>query len=138
MEQIKITACAKINLSLSVLGKREDGYHELDTVMQSVDLSDTVYIEKYSGIITDCKGISAEENIAARAARLFCKKTGAEGCKIKIEKRIPAAAGLGGGSADAAAEASRAATSLRNDQIDDGNSRSGILAWLAAAALADR
>ena len=103
MEKIKITACAKINLSLSVLGKREDGYHELDTVMQSVDLSDTVYIEKCRGIITDCKGISAEENIAARAARLFCEKTGAEGCKIKIEKRIPAAAGLGGGSADAAA-----------------------------------
>lgn len=103
MEQIKITACAKINLSLSVLGKREDGYHELDTVMQSVDLSDTVYIEKCRGIITDCKGISAEENIAASAARLFCEKTGAEGCKIKIEKRIPAAAGLGGGSADAAA-----------------------------------
>lgn len=103
MEQIKITACAKINLSLSVLGKREDGYHELDTVMQSVDLSDTVYIEKCRGIITDCKSISAEENIAARAARLFCEKTGAEGCKIKIEKRIPAAAGLGGGSADAAA-----------------------------------
>ena len=63
MEKIKITACAKINLSLSVLGKREDGYHELDTVMQSVDLSDTVYIEKCRGIITDCKGISAEENI---------------------------------------------------------------------------
>lgn len=103
MEKIKITACAKINLSLSVLGKREDGYHELDTVMQSVDLSDTVYIEKCCGIITDCKDISAEENIAARAARLFCEKTGAEGCKIKIEKRIPAAAGLGGGSADAAA-----------------------------------
>lgn len=103
MERIKITACAKINLSLSVLGKREDGYHELDTVMQSIDLSDTVYIEKCRGIITDCKGISAEENIAARAARLFCEKTGAEGCKIKIEKRIPAAAGLGGGSADAAA-----------------------------------
>ena len=103
MEKIKITACAKINLSLSVLGKREDGYHELDTVMQSVDLSDTVYIEKCRGILTDCKGISAEENIAARAARLFCEKTGAEGCKIKIEKRIPAAAGLGGGSADAAA-----------------------------------
>ena len=103
MEKIKITACAKINLSLSVLGKREDGYHELDTVMQSVDLSDTVYIEKCRGIITDCKGISAEENIAARAARLFCEKTGAEGCKIKIEKRIPVAAGLGGGSADAAA-----------------------------------
>lgn len=103
MEKIKITACAKINLSLSVLGKREDGYHELDTVMQSVDLSDTVYIEKCRSIITDCKGISAEENIAARAARLFCEKTGAEGCKIKIEKRIPAAAGLGGGSADAAA-----------------------------------
>lgn len=103
MEKIKITACAKINLSLSVLGKREDGYHELDTVMQSVDLSDTVYIEKCRGIITDCKSISAEENIAARAARLFCEKTGAEGCKIKIEKRIPAAAGLGGGSADAAA-----------------------------------
>ena len=89
MEKIKITACAKINLSLSVLGKREDGYHELDTVMQSVDLSDTVYIEKCRGIITDCKGISAEENIAARAARLFAKKREPRAVKLKLKSAYP-------------------------------------------------
>mgnify|MGYP002521638756 CR=1 FL=1 len=103
MEKFKITACAKINLSLSVIGKRDDGYHEIDTVMQSIDLSDTVYIEKGSDIVTDCKDIKTDDNIAAKAARLFCEKTGADGCRIKIEKRIPQAAGLGGGSADAAA-----------------------------------
>ena len=51
MDRLKVTACAKINLSLSVIGKRNDGYHELDTVMQSVDLSDTVYIEKSAEMI---------------------------------------------------------------------------------------
>lgn len=103
MDRLKITACAKINLALSVIGKRPDGYHELDTVMQSVDLSDTVYIEKSREINIAGSPFSKEESIEYKAAELFSKTAGTGGAYIKTEKRIPVAAGLGGGSADAAA-----------------------------------
>ncbi|MGN0492406.1 MAG: 4-(cytidine 5'-diphospho)-2-C-methyl-D-erythritol kinase [Acutalibacteraceae bacterium] len=104
MQSLKIRANAKINLSLSVLGKRQDGYHELDTVMQSIDLSDTVYIEKADKITVECGAFGGEDNIAFKAAELFFKESGiTAGANIKIKKRIPSAAGMGGGSADAAA-----------------------------------
>lgn len=104
MQSLKIKANAKINLSLSVLGKREDGYHELDTVMQSISLNDTVYIEKNDKITVECGELGGEDNIAFKAAAAFFKASGIDaGAKIKIEKRIPSAAGMGGGSADAAA-----------------------------------
>lgn len=104
MQSLKIKANAKINLSLSVLGKREDGYHELDTVMQSISLNDTVYIEKSDKITVECGEFGGEDNIAFKAAEAFFKASGINaGAKIKIEKRIPSAAGMGGGSADAAA-----------------------------------
>lgn len=104
MQSLKITANAKINLSLSVLGKREDGYHELDTVMQSIDLSDTVYIEKSDKITVECGEFGGEDNIAFKTAKAFFAESGINaGSAIRIEKRIPSAAGLGGGSADAAA-----------------------------------
>lgn len=104
MQSLKIKANAKINLSLSVLGKREDGYHELDTVMQSISLNDTVYIEKSDKITVECGEFGGEDNIAFKAAEAFFKASGIDaGAKIKIEKRIPSAAGMGGGSADAAA-----------------------------------
>lgn len=104
MQSLKIRANAKINLSLSVLGKREDGYHELDTVMQSISLNDTVYIEKSDKITVECGEFGGEDNIAFKAAEAFFKASGINaGVKIKIEKRIPSAAGMGGGSADAAA-----------------------------------
>lgn len=104
MQSLKIKANAKINLSLSVLGKRFDGYHELDTVMQSISLNDTVYIEKNDKITVECGEFGGEDNIAFKAAEAFFKASGINaGAKIKIEKRIPSAAGMGGGSADAAA-----------------------------------
>lgn len=105
-KRIKVTANAKINLALSVTGKRADGYHEIDTVMQSVTLNDNVTVEKRRRISVECSNskLSGEENIAYRAAELFFEKTGIKsGAGIYIEKRIPQAAGLGGGSADAAA-----------------------------------
>lgn len=99
-----IRANAKINLSLSVEGRRADGYHNIDTVMQSVDLYDTVSIRKSRRLTVDCKEVEGEKNIAFKAARLFFAETGITGgAEIAVEKRIPTEAGLGGGSADAAA-----------------------------------
>lgn len=103
MDRLKITACAKINLALSVIGKRPDGYHELDTVMQSVDLSDTVYIERAAEIKIDGTPFAQGKSIEYKAAKLFSETVGTGGAYIRTEKRIPIAAGLGGGSADAAA-----------------------------------
>lgn len=104
MQSLKIKANAKINLSLSVLGKRADGYHELDTVMQSISLNDTVYIEKSDKITVECGEFGGEDNIAFKTAKAFFAESGINaGAAIRIEKRIPSAAGLGGGSADAAA-----------------------------------
>lgn len=104
----KITAVAnaKINLSLDITGKREDGYHLIDTVMQSVTLSDIVTVKKAKDIkVTSSKPeLSGKDNICHKAAELFFEKTeiGA-GAHVFIKKNIPQAAGLGGGSADAAA-----------------------------------
>lgn len=101
---MKIKANAKINFSLSVCGKREDGYHLIDTVMHSVDLYDTVIIKIADNINVACGDLSQEENIAYKAAKLFFEAAKINGgCEIKIEKQIPLSAGLGGGSADAAA-----------------------------------
>ena len=101
---MKIKANAKINFSLSVCGKRDDGYHLIDTVMHSIGLYDTVFIEKADTISVICDDMPQEDNIAFKAANLFFEKTGVSGgCDIKIIKNIPLSAGLGGGSADAAA-----------------------------------
>ena len=104
MQSINMAANAKINLALSVLGKRADGYHEIDTIFQTVDLCDRVNITKSDTVTVRCPGIASKENLATRAANLFFEKTGiAGGAHIEIEKHIPLSAGLGGGSADAAA-----------------------------------
>lgn len=105
-KKITLRANAKINLTLDILSKREDGYHLIDTVMQSVTLYDTVMVSPSKHITVDCniKDVKQEDNIAYKAAKLFAEENNiASGAKIKIIKRIPAAAGLGGGSADAAA-----------------------------------
>ena len=101
-------APAKINLCLHVLGRLENGYHELAMAMQRVDLYDDVQIKLggLPGIRVVCPGMQlavGEENIAARAARLFLEETQIDvGIDIEINKQIPIAAGLGGGSSDAA------------------------------------
>lgn len=108
--KITVNAPAKINLSLDILGKRNDGYHLVKMLMQSVDLSDTVTVSDTGeeGISLSCNVETlpdGEENIAYRAASAFFAYTKLEnpGITIKIKKRIPVAAGLAGGSADAAA-----------------------------------
>jgi len=101
-------AYAKINLYLEVTGKRPDGYHELVTVMQTVSLSDTLTVTRCTGgkITLDAGGVLPvdESNLVIRAARAYFAATGAPfGVEMILEKRIPMAAGMGGGSADAAA-----------------------------------
>ncbi len=106
LKPLTLIANAKINLTLSITGKREDGYHLIDTVMQSVSLSDTVTIRKAEKITVRCstKELGGEENIAFKAAKLFFEETEiSKGANIYIRKQIPEAAGMGGGSADAAA-----------------------------------
>lgn len=110
MASITVEAPAKLNLTLDVLGKREDGYHEMKMVMQSVSLTDRITLTTREG-----KGICLstnlgflpldEHNLAVAAARTLQQATGAEWGEltIKLEKRIPVCAGMAGGSSDAAA-----------------------------------
>lgn len=103
---MKIKAYAKVNLTLDITGRRADGYHLIDSFMHSVALYDTVIIEKSPDISVACSvpQLSGEGNIAFRAARTFFDKVGISGgADIYIKKNIPYPAGLGGGSADAAA-----------------------------------
>lgn len=103
---MKFKANAKINLTLDVLGKREDGYHLIDSVFQSVSLCDEVSVEKNDITIVECSDntICDESNIAYKAAKKFFEYIGIDGgAKISIKKHIPLASGMGGGSADAAA-----------------------------------
>jgi len=107
MKIITLKANAKINWTLDITGRREDGYHLMDSLMQHVNLSDKITVTGQS------KGISLqispsilpkdERNIAWKAATLFFSYTGIDsGCIIKLTKHIPVCAGMGGGSADAA------------------------------------
>src|SRR5215469_9885693 len=99
---------AKINLTLDVLGKRPDGYHELASVMQTVSLSDTICITASTsdGITceTDILELRTESNLALRAGKLLAARLGGHGhgARIELRKEVPAQGGLGGGSSDAA------------------------------------
>ena len=114
-------ANAKINLGLDVVGEREDGYHLLDMVMQAIDLSDTLEIEPAGGLSLTVDGAPAgEENLVLRAAMALQRWTGARhGARMALTKRVPARAGLGGGSADCAA-ALRALNGLWGLGLSDG------------------
>ena len=109
MKSIKLKAYGKINLGLDVLGKRDDGYHDLDMIMQSVDLHDVITITKNdSGEITVKSSTSKipndKSNLAYRAAKLLMEEFNIEkGVEIEIEKNIPISGGMAGGSADCAA-----------------------------------
>ncbi|MDQ0190166.1 4-(cytidine 5'-diphospho)-2-C-methyl-D-erythritol kinase [Alicyclobacillus cycloheptanicus] len=101
-------AYAKINLTLDVVGRRPDGYHEVDMVMQTIDLSDLIWLERIeSGLQVGSPASHIpldHRNLAYMAAAAFLKHTRvSQGVRIWIEKQIPVAAGLAGGSADAAA-----------------------------------
>ena len=103
---MKVKANAKVNLSLDVTGKRDDGYHTLCSVFQSVSLSDILDVSLADEISVRCSDerLAGENNLCFKAAGLFFEAAGLDsGADIYIEKHIPEAAGLGGGSADAAA-----------------------------------
>jgi 4-diphosphocytidyl-2-C-methyl-D-erythritol kinase len=105
--RIEFSAAAKVNLALEVLGRRTDGYHELVTVMQAVDLSDRIVLEDAASLElrTTAPGVPTDaSNLALRAALKLREAAGVDrGVRIGLDKRIPVAAGLGGGSTDAAA-----------------------------------
>ena len=104
---IELSAAAKVNLALEVLGRRADGYHEIVTVMQAVELSDRIVLEDAEALElrTTAPGIPTDaSNLALSAASMLREAAGVErGVRITLDKRIPVAAGLGGGSTDAAA-----------------------------------
>ena len=107
MDKVTVHAYAKINLLLDITGRLPNGYHSLNMIMQSVDLHDTVTVERgaHALVCSDPDVPTDARNIAWKAAAAFEKATGI-GCadtRITIEKRIPSAAGLAGGSADGAA-----------------------------------
>ncbi|HHW74370.1 MAG TPA: 4-(cytidine 5'-diphospho)-2-C-methyl-D-erythritol kinase [Firmicutes bacterium] len=106
---LTISAPAKLNLGLTVLRRRNDGYHEISSVMQQISLADKICLEPrrkrgFSFFCTD-PALSGEENLVYRAAALLSREVRRElpGVAITLYKQIPAGAGLGGGSSDAAA-----------------------------------
>jgi len=103
---LTIETPAKVNLTLEVLGKRSDGYHEIASIMQTVSLFDslTLSADEELQFVTDVPELDTRDNLVYRAARLLKERTGvSKGARIGLCKDIPVAAGLGGGSSDAAA-----------------------------------
>lgn len=107
MDTITLSARAKVNLTLSVLGRRADGYHTIDSLMHSVSLADTVTLAPAEAVSLTVDGAApaGADNLAWRAAALFLEtvRPPFRGVRIHLVKRIPSEAGLGGGSSDAAA-----------------------------------
>ena len=102
---MQLRAYAKVNLTLEVLGRRNDGYHEVATILQNIGLYDTLYIEPAAGLEFTCseKGLEGDDNLVWRAATGLREASNtAKGARIHLEKAIPTAMGLGGGSSDAA------------------------------------
>lgn len=107
--------CSKINIGLAITGKREDGYHDIDSIFQSIRLSDSIYFAKHHSVVFSGSAPElpeymqklvtyGEENLALKALRAVQAYTGCKaGAAIHLLKRVPIQAGLGGGSADAAA-----------------------------------
>ncbi|MDR1599013.1 MAG: 4-(cytidine 5'-diphospho)-2-C-methyl-D-erythritol kinase [Oscillospiraceae bacterium] len=105
---MRVKARGKINWTLDIEGVRGDGYHLIDTLMQSVELYDTLAFERADGLLLQVDGpmrVTADENnLVTRAMRLLAERLSVSaGCVITLTKRIPIGAGMGGGSADAAA-----------------------------------
>lgn len=120
---IRIPAPAKINLRLLVLAREDTGYHSLETLFCGIDLADELEVQKADeGVRLEVQGDvdtgPAEKNLVVRAAHAFLEESGlARGVTIRLRKRIPAEAGLGGGSSDGAATL-RALNSLYEEPID--------------------
>lgn len=121
---MQVEAPAKINLSFRVVGRRADGFHEIESLMAPIALHDTVTIEPSEAVEFTCDDPSlpvGDDNLVVKAARLFGR-----GARIHLQKRIPHGAGLGGGSSDAAA------TLLAMNKLYDAHRPNDSLARLAA------
>lgn len=106
MEQINLRAFAKINLFLDVLGKRVDGFHDISSILQSISLADEITLspDRFLRLFCNDSSLANNDNLALRAARVLREEYRAPGgAVIELTKKIPVGAGLGGGSADAAA-----------------------------------
>ena len=106
-QTLTYTAPAKLNLFLHVVGRRADGYHQLQTLFRFIDLSDTLHFTlRPDGVVVRLnavEGVLEEQDLCVRAARLLQQESGCRlGVEIRLEKRIPMGGGLGGGSSDAA------------------------------------
>ncbi len=103
---LTLDAHAKVNLTLEVVGLREDGYHDVASIMQTVDLHDTLTLEPADDLVFECDSpeIESDDNLVVKAARQLRERSGTNlGARLVLSKRIPVASGLGGGSSDAAA-----------------------------------
>lgn len=103
---MEVLAYAKVNLTLEILGRRSDGYHEVRTILQTIDLADELDISESPRLRVECDqpGLSGEDNLVWRAAESLAERAGVSPqVRIRIQKRIPVGMGLGGGSSDAAA-----------------------------------
>ena len=106
MNRVDRKAYGKLNLTLEILSKRPDGYHEVRSVLQMIDIADHLRFEAAPSLTLegDLAGTTAEDNLVMRAARLLQKESGtSHGAAILLRKVIPVASGMGGGSSDAAA-----------------------------------
>ncbi|MGH2491478.1 MAG: 4-(cytidine 5'-diphospho)-2-C-methyl-D-erythritol kinase [Candidatus Limnocylindria bacterium] len=119
---VTLLAPAKINLALAVTGKRDDGFHELRSVFATIDIADRVRIAPHRRLevrIAPDVGAPRGEDLASKAVRAMAAATGLEPAAfVHIRKRIPVAAGLGGGSSDAAAVLRALATMWQRDDVD--------------------
>ena len=123
---MEIKAYAKINLTLEVLGRRSDGYHEVRTVLQTIDLADVLRFTPAQRLELECSapGLGGEHDLVVQAAGALRRATGCgKGAKIRLEKHIPIGMGLGGGSSDAASTL-KALNSLWELGLDDEELRS--------------
>ena len=135
MDAVLERAPAKINLLLRVGPRRADGYHEVVSLMARVDLADTLTVARAARTVVDCPGLDGGDTLVTRALHAFLEAAGPErapgGFHAVVAKRIPAGAGLGGGSSDAAA-ALRAANRLCGEPL-----RASELAAIAATIGSD-
>lgn len=120
--EVRLLAPAKINLALAVTGKRDDGYHDLRSVFATIDLADRVRVASHRRLevrITPDVGAPAGEDLASRAVRAMAAAVGREATAfVHIRKRVPVAAGLGGGSSDAGAVLRALASIWKRGDVD--------------------
>ena len=103
---MKVKAYAKLNLTLEVVRRRDDGYHDIVSVVQTIGIHDTLTFEPADTVSLECdvEELRSEDNLVLKAARLLDEERGkGDGARITLEKSVPVSAGLGGGSSDAAA-----------------------------------